>query len=157
MAVAREVAHLLFRSPFLFPMKMGAELKRVLPYVAEVCGAKAAGVAPVSNPYRSRCLDKVFHVSYHSIPKDGLQHYKFLELVVAVAVWLLAYPAAMKLRCIICAALYSFTECTFTYFERGRPCTSFAQFCGSSREKSILYVVFLPLNIWLFEIVEGSK
>lgn len=90
-------------------------------------------------------------------------------LVLAFALWLLLYPLDTKLRCLLLSLVYSFTEYSFTYFERGKAYTSLAQFLGNVlympvlvdvygdffQSSPTLYVLLFPVNIWLLEIIQG--
>mmetsp|Transcript_37820 Transcript_37820/g.108047 ORF Transcript_37820/g.108047 Transcript_37820/m.108047 type:complete len:228 (-) Transcript_37820:92-775(-) len=158
--------HALFRWRLLFPKKEGAALQDALPHVLAVY---APNKASEQGERGARLIGKVLHVSYHSIPKDGSRGPRLLALAAVAILWLLAYPLAMKLRCLISAVLYSFTECAFTHFERGRPYTSVAQLVGNLLYTPVLldaygwafegtpflYVALFPLNVWVLEIVQG--
>lgn len=177
MAAVPQVLRDIFASPLLFPKKAGAELQRALPFAEEVYGPlggsevdRAAAAAKAdSRGVRAQRLGRVLHVYYHSIPDDGQRGLKILVLLAAALVWLLFYPAAMKLRCFACAVAYSFAESAFTLLERGKPYTSAAQFVGNLLyipvlldaygsvlgSSPLLYVLLFPFNVWLLEAVVG--
>lgn len=162
-----------FASPLLFPKKHGAALERALPLVAEVYGP-SLGQTPSTEvlPPGPRAVfrGKLFHVSYHSLPDDGRKLLKLAVVLMMSLAWVAFYPTGLKMRCVLCAVIYSFIESSFTYFQRGACYTSVAQFLGNLlyipvlldvygmylENSPLLYVFFFPLNVWLLELVEGA-
>lgn len=173
MALAMDVVHAVFASPLLFPKKHGAALEKALPFVEEVYGP-SLGRTPCTEALpsgpRAAFQGKLLHVSYHSLPDDGRKFLKLAVVFVLTLAWVALYPTGLKLRCALCAVIYSFTESSFTYFERGACYTSVAQFFGNLlyipvlldvygiylENRPLLYVLFFPLNVWLLELVEGA-
>ncbi|CAE7875776.1 CRWN1, partial [Symbiodinium microadriaticum] len=147
-----ELVHDVFRSPWLFPKKSGLKLQEAKRHVDRVYG-------------RPPGTWQILHVTFHPIQKPTKRLFVGLLLVF----WLIAYPAAMKLRCSLLALSYSFMESCFTHFERGRSYTSAAQFGANLiympvlvdvygyflKDLSCWYILLFPLNIWMLEIVQG--
>jgi len=168
--------------PSMCPKVSGAALANALPKVVEMYGgntlhehpnvnpaAVAVAVRALSQqPHRAQVVGKVAHMTHHSIP--GPLRPKLAGLVTAALLWLILLPMGMKVRCVLCALLYSGMEFTFTYLERGRSYTSLAQFWGNLLYLPILldsygyvvgdslfvYVACFPLNIWVLELVLGK-
>ena len=77
------------------------------------------------------------------------------------------YPNAIKVRCVIIAAIYSCTEYLFTLMERGASYTSLAQcWCNLLYVPVLLdlygwvfghsfalYLLLFPINVWVMEVV----
>ena len=106
-----ELVQDVFRSPWLFPKKSGLKLQEAKRQVDRVYG-------------RPPGTWQILHVTFHPIQKPTQRLFVGLLFLS----WLIAYPAATKLRCSLLALSYSFMESCFTYFERGRSYTSAAQF-----------------------------
>lgn len=150
-----------------FPKKVGPALSASVPFVAEVYrDFYGANVALPPGP-RARCLGRLVHITFHSIPADSYHALRWLTLVGLALFWLFLYPASLKLRTIACALAYSGLESAFTWVERGRPYTSAAQFGANLLYVPVLldaygrifdgapllYVLCFPLNVWLLEVV----
>ena len=118
------------------------------------------------NSIHSVCVNKIFHITYHTFPKKKklLRQCLFYSIMV---LWIMFLPLAYKLRAIFGATAYSFIEYTFTYMNKGKAYTSFAQYFGNLVYVPILldiyahylyynkyfYVLLFPINIWLLEII----
>lgn len=166
----------IFGSPLLFRKKDGSSLEKALPFVAEVYGTEHVGCdgarRDVELPAgeRARKLGRFLHISYHSIPCDRLRTWRFLGAGALSVAWMALYPRAMKLRCLACATAYSFTEASFTTFERGITYTTLAQYAGNLlyipllldaygwllESRPVAYVLLFPLNVWVLEVILGG-
>lgn len=152
----------------LFPKKAGAELERAKPFVDEVYKGYYGPDVAVPTGVRAVALGRIGHLTWHSIPEDEWRNFRRACAVALAFIWLFLYPTAMKVRTVVCAALYSFVEFAFTFVERGIPYTSVAQAAANLcylpvlldgygwlfRRWPIAYVLFFPVNIWILEIVE---
>ena len=166
--------------PKLFPKVSGDAYIQAFPAVAELYfdGPPLPPVPPASR--RARPVGKLFHVTVHSFPHDGVAGWTRISTVVALtAVWASFTPPAGQLKCLAIALIYSCTEYAFTLLlERGRGYTSAAQFYANVLYAPILldrfaqfvawlvmpgppliaatvYTSLFPLNIWIFEILLG--
>jgi hypothetical protein len=131
----------------------------------EVYGGKHA---PPPSTERAQAAGRCGHVTFHTFPKRQ-KTLRWVVLLTLSACWIIFYPLAVKLRCITCAALYTCTEFAFTFLERGRPYTSFAQLFSNLlyvpvlldwygfvlQDQPIAYVLLFPINIWVLEIIVG--
>lgn len=161
--------------PLICPKKTGVAYDEAMREVEDMYGQKkikrGEGVSVV--------VGQILHLTVHSIPgkipggsPSWLQP-RLVRLVVIgilAILWLLYYPFDIKLRSIICAAVYSCTEYTFTLFERNTSYTSFEQFWGNLLyvpvllevygyylgENPVAYILLFPMNIWILEVVEGG-
>jgi len=159
--------------PWLCPKKNGAQFEKASVEVEDMYGTKKIE----RRASEARAISKILHITVHSFPEklgekspDAPRNIRFAVIGLLFLMWLRFYPLGMQLRSIICAMLYSCTEYTFTFFERGKSYTSFAQFWGNLLYVPILldlygyllghlplpYIVLFPFNIYLLEIVEGT-
>jgi len=174
-------------APILTPKHAGDTLLKALPYVQDMYG-KAAGlecrlssadlksISAAANqlkkdPHRAQVYGRFLHLTVHTLPQMPQQQriLRYCVLACLLCSWLVAYPRALQLRCLMVASVYSGMESTFTFFERGRPFTSFEQFWGNLLyipvlldlygvllgKHMIAYIILFPFNIWLLEIVLG--
>ena len=146
------LVHAIFQSALLFPKKSGTQLQEGRREVDRVYG-KTSGTW------------QLLHITFHPVSQPRRR----ALLTLLSLVWLVAYPAAMKLRCSLLALSYSFMEFSFTRFERGRAYTSAAQFGANLIYMPVLvdvyehffrqipscYILLFPLNIWILELIQG--
>eukprot|EP00913_Durusdinium_trenchii_P033801 g31640.t1 len=135
---------------WLFWKKTGEELEKGLEKVQAVYGQDGP---------------KFLHFTCHPIKRRSRK----AVLLLALGLWLWLYPVDLKFRCLLLSLAYSFVECGFTFFERGKAYTSLAQFLGNLVYMPVLldwyghflgdsprlYVFLFPVNIWLLEIAQG--
>jgi hypothetical protein len=128
MAGEAEVAFLPRKLPGLFRKKCGHSLREALPYVCEIYGPHWAAATIPGASRRARELGCLGHLRFHSLPfMAEARALRLFVLAVCSAAWL-TLPRALKLRCVVCALLYSFAELSFTRLERGKAYTSLAQY-----------------------------
>ncbi|KAL1525005.1 hypothetical protein AB1Y20_019881 [Prymnesium parvum] len=156
--------------PLAFRKRSGDALRAALPYVCEVYGPHAAAAMIPGVSSRAHECGALLHLRCHTIPfEHAARTDRLMVLAVAAAGWLLLYPTALKVRCVVGALVYSFMELAFTKLERGSSYTSFTQFnavllylpilldlYGALLGDNVLcYILLFPANVWLLEVVVG--